>query len=183
MRVIAGTRKGHLLLTPASRQVRPTSSRVRTVLFDVLGRGMAGARVLDVFAGAGGLGIEALSRGAAWVDFLEKNRQHARLIQTNLHKTHLEDHARVMVDDAFLFLARRADERPPYDLILADPPYDFSGYDRLLQLITANPILTPAGLLVLETSSRINLPAPPPGLQFLSERRIGETKLLFYRRE
>lgn len=62
MRVIAGTRKGHLLLTPASRQVRPTSSRVRTVLFDVLGRGMAGARVLDVFAGAGGLGIEAKDR-------------------------------------------------------------------------------------------------------------------------
>lgn len=183
MRVIAGTRKGHLLLTPPHRQVRPTSSRVRTVLFDVLGHAVAGARVLDVFAGAGGLGIEALSRGAVWVDFLEKNRQHARLIQTNLQKTHLEDHAHVIVDDAFLFLARREDARPPYHLILADPPYDFSGYDRLLQLIAANPILTPAGMLVLETSSRINLPASPPGLQFLSERRIGETKLLFYRRE
>lgn len=183
MRVIAGTRKGHLLLTPSNRQVRPTSSRVRTVLFDVLSPSVAGARVLDVFAGAGALGIEALSRGAAWVDFLEKNRQHARLIQSNLHKTHLEDHARVMVDDAFLFFARRSGTHPPYDLILADPPYDFDGYDRLLLLIAANPILTAAGMLVLETSARLSPPASPPGLQFLSERRIGETKLLFYRRK
>ncbi|MDZ7266330.1 MAG: 16S rRNA (guanine(966)-N(2))-methyltransferase RsmD [candidate division KSB1 bacterium] len=183
MRVIAGTRKGHVLLAPRHRQVRPTSSRVRTVLFDVLGRELTAARVLDLFAGTGGLGIEALSRGAAWVDFVESNRQHARLIRMNLQKTHLDDHAAVLVEDAFAFLARRGDDLPPYDLVLADPPYTFDAYSRLLQALATPALLAASGRVVLETSIRLNLPAAPSGLQLRSERRISETRLLFYQRE
>ncbi|MCK6559897.1 16S rRNA (guanine(966)-N(2))-methyltransferase RsmD [candidate division KSB1 bacterium] len=183
MRVIAGTRKGHLLLAPRHRQVRPTSSRARTVLFDVLGQETRATRVLDLFAGAGGLGIEALSRGAAWVDFVESSRQHAQLIQKNLQKTHLDDHAAVLVEDAFAFLARRGEAHPPYDLVLADPPYDFDGYSRLLQALAAPALLAASGRLVLETSVRLRLPPAPSGLQLRSERRISETRLLFYQRE
>jgi len=180
MRVIAGARRGQVLVTPPGREIRPTSDRVRTVLFDILGEAVVQARVLDIFAGAGTLGIEALSRGAGWVDFVEKSRSSAALIQTNLSRTHLEHHGRVILADAFLFLTRTRPTEAPYDLILADPPYNFAQYDSLLQHLQSREIFAEGGLLMLETSARS--PAPlSEGLALTKARVIGETALRFYR--
>ncbi|MGH7492012.1 MAG: 16S rRNA (guanine(966)-N(2))-methyltransferase RsmD [bacterium] len=182
MRVIAGTRKGHVLLTPAGREVRPTSDRARTMIFDILGDFVTGARVLDVFAGAGTLGIEALSRGAEWVDFIDKSQESLAAIQTNLSRTHLEHHGRVILEDAFLFLARPRTASEAYKLILADPPYGFAKYEALLQFLQSHEVLADGGLVMLETSAR--LPAPhPERLELSRERLMGETVARFYRRK
>lgn len=182
MRVIAGARKGHVLITPGGREIRPTSDRVRTVIFDILGNLVAGVCVLDLFAGAGTLGIEALSRGAEWVDFVDKSRSSLAAIRTNLSRTHLENHGRVILEDAFLFLESPRAARAPYDLILADPPYDFAESETLLLLLQSHEILSEGGLIMLESSAR--LPAPHAQLLELSrERRMGETVARFYRRK
>ncbi len=182
MRVIAGARKGHALVTPPGREIRPTSDRTRTVIFDVLGERVVRARVLDLFAGAGALGIEALSRGAEWTDFVDTSRKSLAAIQTNLSRTHLEHHGRVIVEDAFLFLQQPRPEIAPYDLILADPPYTFTHYEALLQLLQSPKILAPDGTIMLETSAR--LPAPEAeALVLIKERRLGETAARFYQRK
>jgi 16S rRNA (guanine(966)-N(2))-methyltransferase RsmD len=182
MRVIAGARKGHVLITPAGREIRPTSDRARTMIFDVLGDFVAGARVLDIFAGAGTLGIEALSRGAEWVDFVDKSRESFAATQTNLSRTHLEHHGRVILEDAFLFLARPRAATEAYKLILADPPYEFVEHEALLQFLQSPAILAESGLIMLETSAR--LPAPrAEELELSRERPAGETVARFYRRK
>lgn len=183
MRVIGGSRKGHKLATAPGPLLRPTSDRVRTVLFDILGNVVQRARVLDVFAGSGSLGIEALSRGAEGVDFVEKSRRLAAMITSNIKKTHLEDHGRVVVADAFLFLSRVAASHPaPYDLILADPPYDFQKYEEFLELAGQRSVLAGAGTIALETSARASVTSEVGGLYVYLRRAVGETALLFYRR-
>jgi 16S rRNA (guanine(966)-N(2))-methyltransferase RsmD len=182
MRVIAGVRKGHALITPRGREVRPTSDRARTVIFDMLGDFPLHARVLDLFAGAGTLGIEALSRGAEWADFVDTSRESFTAIQTNLSRTHLEHHGRVILEDAFLFLARARPANAPYDLILADPPYDFATHEALLQLLLPHALLAAEGQIVLETSARLAAPQEQQ-LELTRERLIGETAARFYRRK
>jgi 16S rRNA (guanine(966)-N(2))-methyltransferase RsmD len=152
------------------------------MIFDILGDFVNGARVLDVFAGAGTLGIEALSRGAEWVDFVDKSRECLAAIQKNLSRTHLEHHGRVILEDAFLFLARPRTASAAYKLVLADPPYDFAKYDALLQLLQSHEVLAESGLIMLETSAR--LPAPhTEQLEMSRERLMGETVARFYRRK
>ena len=179
MRVIAGALKGRVLISPRGREVRPTSDRTRTVIFDMLGPG--NGRVLDLFAGAGTLGIEALSRGAGWVDFVDNSRPSLAALQKNLSRTHLEHHSRVILEDAFLFLARPRAVEAPYDLILADPPYDFTPYETLLLRLQPREILAEHGTIVLETSARLPAPQAEP-LTMTKERLLGETAVRFYRR-
>ncbi len=178
MRVIAGLRKGHTLLAPPGREVRPTSDRVRTVLFDILGETVLNAQVLDLFAGAGTLGIEALSRGAKSADFVESQRTHAQRIHENLRRTHLEPHGRVILADAFVFLAQPRQQ--PYHLVFADPPYAFNQTEKLFELIEKENVLAENGMFVWESSMRS---AALPGgnvLELTKERNLGETVLRFY---
>lgn len=183
MRVIAGLRKGHSLLAPPGREVRPTSDRVRTVLFDILGEFVVSAHVLDLFAGAGTLGVEALSRGAQWVDFVEKRAQHARTIQENLRRTHLEHHGQVILEDAFVFLTHPRRLASSYKLILADPPYQFDQIPVLFELIAGPDLLLENGLFVWETSIRRDPLHSEDALKLIKERNLGETVLRFYQRK
>ncbi|MEK7729052.1 MAG: 16S rRNA (guanine(966)-N(2))-methyltransferase RsmD [candidate division KSB1 bacterium] len=178
MRVIAGLRKGHNLLAPPGREVRPTSDRVRTVLFDILGEFVSSARVLDLFAGAGTLGIEALSRGAASADFVDSHQAHTQLIQENLRRTHLEHHGRVILADAFVFLAQP--HAAPYQLICADPPYRFAQTEKLFALIESNNWLAENGRLVWETSIHNATLQSGNVLELVRERSLGDTVLRFY---
>lgn len=180
MRVIAGLRKGHSLLAPPGRDVRPTSDRVRTVLFDILGEFVVNARVLDLFAGAGTLGIEALSRGAQSVDFVENQRAHVERIQENLRRTHLEHHGRVILADAFVFLAQPP--AAPYQLILADPPYAFPQTEKLFGLIEKENALAENGMLVWESSARAPTLHREHAWERMKEKNVGETALRFYRK-
>jgi 16S rRNA (guanine966-N2)-methyltransferase len=140
-------------VAPAGRDVRPTTDRVRESMFNALQSldAIEGARVLDLFAGSGALGIEALSRGAAHATFVERDRNTRTIVETNLRSTGLADRATVVGRDATSFLSGAA-ASPPFDLALLDPPYAFDEWDSVLSALTARTIL-------VETDRVLDLPA------------------------
>ncbi len=185
MRVIAGS-AGGLHLLPPGRETRPTMDRVKGAIFSSLGERVLGARVLELFAGSGALGIEALSRGAASAVFVDNHGPTIGLIRRNLESTHLEGSVQQM--DAFRFLDLYA---PPesFDIILADPPYVKKTKGGVPQENPAEKLLShPAvlialgkeGLLVLECERRQSLPSLPL-LKVLSDRCYGESRILILR--
>lgn len=183
MRVVSGTAGGIPLLAPKT-DLRPTMDRVRGAIFDSLGEAVRGARVLDLFAGSGALGIEALSRGAAAATLVEKEPRAVETIRRNLEKTRLGGGATVHALDVFSFLHRLAAEGG-YDLILADPPYARREGDRdfgaeLLGDPALARALAPGGWLVLEKRPGAKLSAPP-GWERLRERRYGATEVVMFR--
>ena len=163
--MVAGVAGGRRLQAPAGRQVRPTSERVREALFNALGSldAIAGATVVDLFAGTGALGIEALSRGAASALFVDADARAVAAIKANLQVTGMADRAKVVQADVVRYLSERAPA--PVDVAFADPPYAFDGWDRLLALL-------PARLVAIEARSHIDLPA---GWQPLRSKRYGDT--------
>lgn len=171
MRVVAGELKGHRLAAPAGPDVRPTSDRAREALFSMLGD-VTGFEVLDLYAGTGALGIEALSRGAATATLVDVRTDAAK---ANIAALQLEDRARVVAADALEFLRSAC---PPFDLILCDPPYRLAarlGPD-LDPLIRTR--LRPGGSIVVESSARDPLDFE---LEPWRERRYGEALLRIYR--
>jgi 16S rRNA (guanine(966)-N(2))-methyltransferase RsmD len=177
MRIIAGTLKGRRLRTPAWDGLRPTSDRLRETLFDILAPRMAGASVLDGYAGTGAVGIEALSRGAARVVFVERDRRAAALVAENLRRCGVSDGCDIIRAD----IERMAPGRGlgPFDVILLDPPY--AGTDLAACVARAAPWLAAGGVLALEHARRR---APPPsagGLVLTRTVRSGDSALSFYR--
>ncbi|HVU78924.1 MAG TPA: 16S rRNA (guanine(966)-N(2))-methyltransferase RsmD [Gaiellaceae bacterium] len=170
MRIIAGTHRGHRIAAPKGRDTRPTSDRVRENAFNLIGP-VDGADVLDLFAGSGAMGLEALSRGAAHATFVESDREAARVIDANLDKLGLG--ATVLQLDAVRALQQ---ERRTYDLVLCDPPYDYDAA-RLAPLLGR--LLTDDGLLVWETSSRRD-PPKVPGLTQRTTRTYGSARLTLF---
>ena len=170
MRIIAGSRKGHRIAAPKGRDTRPTSDRVRESLFNLVGP-VDDATVLDLFAGSGALGLEALSRGAAAATFVESDRDACRVINANLDKLGL--HATVLCQDAVRALGS---ERRRFDLVLCDPPY---GYDRRRLDGELARLLEPDGLLVLETAGREDAPEVP-GLRERTSRKYGAARLTLF---
>jgi 16S rRNA (guanine966-N2)-methyltransferase len=182
MRVIAGTSGGMRLVVPKT-DIRPTMDRVKAAIFSSLGARVIGARVLDLFAGTGALGIEALSRGAASVMFVESDRQAISAIERNLALTRLEGHVRKQ--DVFDFL-NHASTAEPYDLIFADPPYGKSklgdGFTRLLLRNNHLPErLTGEGIFILEKRPGERLP-PTDSWEVVRRRTYGATETIFLRR-
>jgi len=155
MRVVGGTARGRRLVAPPGDTTRPTTDRVREAVFNALwSRGLLdGARVLDLFAGSGALGVEALSRGADHVTFVDDDARARRAVAGNLAATGLADRADVVADRAERFLARYTG--PPFDLAFCDPPYAFTGWDDLLAALADLPV----GFVVAETGSELALPA------------------------
>ena len=171
MRVVSGIAGGRRLRAPAGSQVRPTSERVREALFNALGslQALEGASVLDLFAGTGALGIEALSRGAGSATFVDADPRAIHAIEDNLGATGLGEHARVVQADALRFLT----DTPlhPFDLAFADPPYAFDHWALLLQRL-------PARLIALEARSHLDLGA---AWRPLRSRRYGDTVITMAR--
>ncbi len=124
MRIIAGVHRGRRLQGPTGQAIRPTSDRVKEALFSILGQRTPQARVLDLYAGTGAIGIEALSRGATHVTFVEQNRQALRLLDANLRTCGMEAHAQVCACRVEQFFRRGTQWAGPYDIIFCDPPYD-----------------------------------------------------------
>lgn len=184
MRVIAGSAGGVPLLVPKT-DLRPTMDQVRAAIFSALGERVIGARVLDLFAGTGALGIEALSRGAASVVFVESERRAVETIRRNLEKTRLAGPAATVHGaEVFALLARGWGVAGPFDLVFADPPYTVKnpGADdpgaRLLADGALPPLLAPGGLLVVEKAPGRPLPA---GIVWnpVRQRRYGGTEVVF----
>ena len=170
MRIIAGSRKGHRIEAPPGRATRPTGDRVREAAFNLIGP-VEGASVLDLYAGSGALGIEALSRGAEAAVFVESDSAACRAIDRNLEKLRLTG-ARVVCRDALRFLPT---ERRQYDLVLLDPPYEMTDYSVLARYLPA--VLAENGLLVVESDARHEPELP---LELRTSRRYGSARVTLF---
>ncbi len=187
LRVIAGTAGGITLACPRTGDVRPTMDQVRGAIFSSLAASVPDARVLDLFAGAGSLGIEALSRGAQSATFVERDRRTLECIRGNLEKTRLTTAAELICLDVFTALARTLGARG-FDFVFADPPYttadqpeDFAA--RLIANEHLPTILSPGGVFVLEKSPRRPLPTETNGWEIVRQKRYGTTEVLFLKRQ
>ncbi|MFL5981485.1 MAG: 16S rRNA (guanine(966)-N(2))-methyltransferase RsmD [Gaiellaceae bacterium] len=178
MRIIAGERKGHTIFAPRGRDTRPTSDRVRENVFNIVAPWVEGARVLDLYAGSGAMGLEALSRGAAAVVFVESDADAVRAIESNLDKLRLTG-ARVVRADATTGLAQEATTGRKYDLVLADPPYAMTEYDTLSRYLPR--VLAEDGLLVFETAARTE--PELAGLVVRTTRKYGSTRVTVFEHE
>ncbi|MFN2557349.1 MAG: 16S rRNA (guanine(966)-N(2))-methyltransferase RsmD [Nitriliruptorales bacterium] len=176
MRVIAGTARGRRLSAPPGRDTRPTSDRVKEALFSALGPRLRGARVADLYAGSGALGIEALSRGAASATFVERSRSAQRALSDNLSRSGLEAQAFVVRDDVRAALRTRP-RGAPFDIVLIDPPYDVDHRELQEVLHLVSELTAPEGVVVLELGRRTAHPPWPERLQPGRERRYGDTLL------
>jgi 16S rRNA (guanine(966)-N(2))-methyltransferase RsmD len=179
MRVIAGSLKGRRLKAPDWEGLRPTSDKLRETLFNVLGPRVRGARVLDGYAGTGALGIEAVSRGAAEVVFLEKDRRAEALIVENVARCGLENGCAIIRASIARGLERlRTDPAfVPFDIILLDPPYDKPADAALA---AASPVAAQDGIVVLEHARRRPAPAAVGRLVRRREVVSGDSALSFY---
>jgi 16S rRNA (guanine966-N2)-methyltransferase len=174
MRIIAGSRKGHTIHAPKGTDTRPTSDRVRENVFNILGP-VDGAKVLDLYAGSGAMGLEALSRGAERVVFVELDGDAVRAIEGNLDKLRLS--GTVLRRDALTSLAQEAGGGRKYDLVFVDPPYDM--YPELqAQLARYLPaVLAEDGVLVVETGARVEPELPLPQR---TSRKYGAARVTVY---
>jgi 16S rRNA (guanine966-N2)-methyltransferase len=175
VRVIAGSRRGHRLVAPSGRGTRPTSDRVRENVFNLVGP-VDGARVLDLFAGSGALGIEALSRGAGHATFVERDPDALRALERNLDRLRLTG-ARVVRGDALRTLAQEASAGAKYDLVLVDPPYEMLTEIQPRLARHLPPLLAADGLVVVETDARLEPELPLP---VRTSRKYGQTRVTLF---
>ena len=183
MRIIAGKYRGRRLKSPPSLETRPTSDRLRETLFNILAPRIKGARFLDLCAGSGAVGIEALSRGAAHAIFVDQSRRMCGLIEANLEALGIsEDEAAVISIEAAEFLLRRAKkEGEPFDIIFFDPPYE-ADYEVILNSLggQVTRLLTKDGVVVVEHHSKNDLPEAFGGLKRYRQLKQGDSCLSFY---
>lgn len=180
MRICGGDKKGLRLQTLRGKGLRPTSEKVREALFDILGGRIVGARVADFYAGTGGIGIEALSRGAAHVAFIERHGPSLKILKTNLRGSGLASKASIYPVNAMAFLSRTAQGPQLFDILFADPPYHDGSGERFLARLAADPRLTASGLLILEHFHKTPHPQTLGSLERLRVYRYGETMLSLY---
>lgn len=179
MRVIAGTLRGRTLKAPTWDGLRPTSDRLRETLFNVLAPRVAGARVLDVYAGTGALGIEALSRGATHVTFVEQDRRAQALIAANLERCGISGGYAIIRASASRAVEqmRRGPAFVPFDLVLLDPPYDHPAAEALTGV---DALVAPDGLVVFEHAKRSPVPDSIGQLMLTRDLVSGDSALAFY---
>lgn len=183
MRVIAGKFRSRQLQSLKGLSLRPTSDRLRETLFNVLGDLVAGSRFIDVFAGTGAVGIEALSRGAQEAIFIEKHAATAALIRKNLESLQINEAVRVLTADAMRALELLAEQSSPSPgIVFLDPPYAHaSDYDRVLSFLGSENFLTPNSIVIAEHRRNFELPEAVGALQRVRWLRQGDATLTFYR--
>lgn len=181
MRIISGDCRGRKLVQLQGRDIRPTSDRIREALFNILGPSIQGQRVLDLFAGTGAFGLEALSRGADTAIFLDTAPNSCKVIKENIALCGMTDRARLIQHDIVNHPLPSSLARSPFDLIFMDPPYD-KGYveitlakDRFLDL------LAPGGIVIIEQSHRESLANPMNGLDIYRQKKYSKTFISFLR--
>lgn len=175
LKITGGAWRGRNLQVPPGLTTRPSGSKVRQALFNILGPRVVGARLADLFCGPGTLGIEALSRGAAWCLFVEQTPAVVQVLRANLAALDAQGRARVLVADA---AGPALAGQGPLDIVLADPPYRQGQVARLATLCAAGGLLAPGGLLVVEHAPQ-ETPPEQSGLKLTDQRRYGQTMLSF----
>jgi len=177
MRVTGGIGRGRRLKVPAGAQVRPTSDKVKQALFNILGDKVEGGAFLDLFAGAGGIGIEALSRGAGRVVFVDAAKSSLAAVKQNIEQLGFGERAEVVLSKAESFLKRPAG---PFDLVFLDPPYA-EEMQPLLEMVAGAGILKPHSIVIAEHFKKQVSPERAGTLALYREARYGDTVLAFYR--
>jgi 16S rRNA (guanine966-N2)-methyltransferase len=174
VRIIAGTRKGHTIRAPTGLDTRPTSDRVRENVFNIVGP-LDGAAVLDLYAGSGAMGLEALSRGASRAVFVERDRDAVRAIEQNLDKLRLS--GTILRQDAVTALAAESGAGRKYDLVLVDPPYGMYPdiQDKLARYLPS--VLSDDGIVVVETDARVEPELPLPQR---TTRKYGQARITVF---
>lgn len=183
MRVVAGTAKGRKLKAPKTPGTRPVMDRVKTALFDILARRVKGTRFLDLFAGTGSIGIEALSRGATAATFIELGPEALRCVRDNLATTGFTGQSEVLRTDAFKFLESAQAAGRRYDIVYVAPPQYQGLAAQALTQLDASPLTEPGGLVIVQVDPREGAEVRAVPLHTLAEsdeRRYGSTLLLFY---
>lgn len=179
MYIIAGKFKKKSLFTPQSEAVRPTTSQLRETLFNICQLSVEGARFLDLFAGSGAMGFEALSRGASYAAFVENNRQALVAIRKNIAELGVADDTALWGMDVFKALERLVAQNTQFDIIYVDPPYSKGLGARVLTFVEENKVLAAGGSLFIEDAS-LELP-PLRNLTLCSQRRSGRAHLYEFR--
>lgn len=190
MRISGGQLKGRKIASQKvfskkknGDELRPTSSKVREALFDILKSKMDGATFLDLFAGTGTVGFEALSRGASSTCFVEGDHFRSRAIRDFITRIGLDDRAVVYTMRALDFLKNAAKKRMTFDIIFADPPYASDETGKILPVIDESPLLNEGGCIIVEHSSKSAMHDGLVSLKFIKNYRYGDTMLTLYRKE
>lgn len=183
LRIIGGKAKGRLLKVPRGSKIRPTSDKVRESLFNIITPAIIeGARFMDLFAGCGAIGIEALSRGAEWVTFIESNPGHAKVIRENIELCGFQQSSEVFCADVLPALDRLLLYKPPYNIVFADPPYNYPKLKILLRKISINVNISNYGFLIVEHSSKVPMPERIDDIDLYGNYIYGDTALTVYRK-
>lgn len=180
MRIGGGRLRGRQLRAPRGAGTRPSSGRIKKSLFDILAPRLSGASLLDLFAGAGAVGIEALSRGARCVTFVESRRQAVRAIEGNLEALGLASAAEIVAADALTGLARLERRGASFDLAFLDPPYGRKTPGLFLSRLASSPLLAEGGLAVLEHHHKTPLEPFLGRLRLVRQVKVGESCLSFF---
>ncbi|MBO4897295.1 MAG: 16S rRNA (guanine(966)-N(2))-methyltransferase RsmD [Clostridia bacterium] len=179
MRVISGTARGRKLISPEGMETRPTSDRVKESVFNIISPDIRGAHVLDLFAGSGALGIEALSRGAETAVFVENSFTAQKVLKKNIELTHFEDRCEVF-EVGFEKFLNSASEK--FDIVFLDPPYKSGYYEKALGLLLALELLSDDGIVVAEYEYGQSLPIVS-GFVVLKDRKYGKTSVAVLKKE
>ena len=179
MRIITGTARGRRLVAPEGRDVRPTPERVKEGIFSALQFDIEGRRVLDLFAGSGQLGLEALSRGASRAVFVDHRQDAAALVRENLRRTHFEDRGEVVCADFTQYLARC---RRKFRLIFLDPPYAEKSLETAIQRLSEIDILSDGGIIITERPLGKPLAEEFPGVTRSKDYHYGKTTITLLRK-
>ncbi|MCM1114534.1 MAG: 16S rRNA (guanine(966)-N(2))-methyltransferase RsmD [Clostridium sp.] len=178
MRVITGSARGRKLETLFGEDItRPTTESVKEALFSMIQFELEDKKVLDLFAGSGQLGIEALSRGARYCTFIENNREALKIVERNVAHCGFEDSANIIMTDAVSYLLRKEN----FDIVFIDPPYNMGLCEKCLPSVIK--LMSSGGVIICETSAGENLPETIDGWYVDRCRRYGKTKLTLYRME
>lgn len=177
MRVIAGQARGRTLISPAGERVRPTLDRVREALFNILASEVPESRFLDLFAGSGANGIEALSRGAQAAVFIDNHPESIACIMKNLATTGLAGRGRCL---RYALPGGLVNVGGDYNVVFADPPHAFGNYEELLAAVARGGVLEDGGVMVMEHARKLTLPDAVAKLKKTQERHYGMTTLTFY---
>lgn len=180
IRITGGSVKGRNLISPKGAKTRPASGALRESLFNIIRDNIQGARCVDLFAGVGTIGLEALSRGASGCVFIEKDRGAARILRRNIDLCGFRSVAEVYTGDAITLLSRLEKKGEHFTFVFVDPPYHAGLLTKTLKKLGVSSVVAPGGIVVVQRSSREEVPLVVGRLKLEREVRFGETILSFY---
>ncbi len=183
MRIIAGRAKGYKLISPKNLDTRPTSDRVKESIFNIIQGKIYNKTVIDLFSGTGNLGIEALSRDAKMVYFVDKSRNSVNIIKKNLDNTNFLTRAEIILDDAVTAIGKLGQRNVQADIIFIDPPYNKGLGEISIEYITKHKLLNSSGIIVVEHDKHEQMPDEIHGTLVFRRKDYGNTSVSFYRQK